>query len=630
MISSHSAFPMVTKSGAGSSAVSSGEGSDDQSQTASGIAMRVEELRRLGRSRKVVCERLCLAAFNVATLVLAVWFLIEMTLFMKGVPMVAEKSFTVDLGAGRVYAENASVGILIFTSASDAGQVAILSQNGGRGFYFDSGMGHYNGVVTSNGTIIVVGSHKCSNEAGDSGILATHCSNGICAEGCLLPNGIGSASVASLHSTFVLEEFYRTKNSIGFGVTYTDQHVSGMRLSTKDSNTLIVDTVLHAVSKSNANKDLLYWQEVFIILQTTIVANVATRILAAPIFFRGIKLKGATLRIRADLVGGLFTSPGVMMNFFVFTVVVRMHLFLWLEASGYKHTLLSNAQIATAVCAFVALLVHLGLKGANLRLRCSGSVLFLLSLAARMYTIEGSRAKAKAQIRGLGQVLERDCEVFEVVSSAKVNAATTTCNVADGVGLSGLEIFFKLYSETLLVTLGLLLLFEILMHILGNCCTGDRNAKYRLGSSRDSTVTPSSKIGRLVKRARKKTKISNYQRVMLLSGRGTSVFARSWAGPLRTPWSVNYYHVSSFVEDNVILWGPLLISLTLYPIVLLCASCYGKRKTVRLLIATQLYIGVLVNDQKLESVLVNRDLYSEYVENYDYDNMEILNGEPVR
>ena len=621
---------MPRGSNADSSCASSADETDDYSQTTSGIAKRVEELRRVGRSRRVVFERAIVALLNIATLVLAVWFLVSMTIFMKGVPMTAHKSFNIDLSDSVQNGDNTTLGFLFFSSAADAGKVAIISVSGGRRFYFYSGLGHYNGVVMSNGTILVLGSHKCTDTDETVGIVATSCTAEVCVEGCLLPGALQSSEVASLRSSFVLEEFYRTKNSVGFGVTYTEQHVTRMRIVGTGNNSLVVDTVITATSLSNANKDLWYWQEVFIVVQTTIVANILTRILATPIFFRGIKLKGAKLRIRADLVGGLFTSPGVMMNFFVFSVVVRMHLFLWLEASHYEHTLLSNAQISTSVCSFVALLIHLSLKGSALRLRCSGSVLFLLSFAARLYTMEGSRAKAQAQIRGLGQVLERECEFFEVVNNAKVNTAVTMCNIADGVGLSGVEIFVKLYSETLLVTVGLVIAFEVTLHILLGF-KGGRKDTYRtqVQPSRQGSITPTTKIGRIVKKTRRRAHISSYQRVMLLSGRGTSVFARSWAGPLLTPWSVSYYHVSSFIEDNVILWGPLLISLTMYPLALLCASCYGKKKTVRLIIAAQLYIGVLVNDQKLESVLTNRDRYNDYVANYDYDTMEILNGEPV-
>jgi len=182
----------------------------------------------------------------------------------------------------------------------------------------------------------------------------------------------------------------------------------------------------------------------------------------------------------------------------------------------------------------------------------------------------------------------------------------------------------------LLVTLGLLAAFEFfawivpfLMKVSRRKRKGQKvfaNGTWGSSNNSDAKVATSTTI----------KNVSDYEKVTLLSKHGKSVFSRNWAKPIPTIFGA-FFHASTMIEDNLVLFGPLLISLDLYILASLLSLIIGKKQTILFIIGSKLYVGVLVGEFCLMPRKENRRIIPDFVENYDFESMShFINGQPVQ
>jgi len=107
-----------------------------------------------------------------------------------------------------------------FRNAADLGNAVVISTEGGYSFAVDTGMAHLTEIVTSS-RLVILNSHACTSAAANEGVLSSICSldaNGDveeCTENCMIAKFAGNTPIqADLEDDFVIDEFYRTKNSL--------------------------------------------------------------------------------------------------------------------------------------------------------------------------------------------------------------------------------------------------------------------------------------------------------------------------------------------------------------------------------------------------------------------------------
>jgi len=506
----------------------------------------------------------------------------------------------------------------VFSDAGDTGKDALISIDGGTVFDFQTGMGLFNGIVnTSSNELTIIGAHGCSNEE-VSGSLGYHCdTSNTCNEVCVLTQEGSNVKVELLKDGYELSSFYRTKNSLGFGVTYVEEHILSVDFS---EEALLVKTQITAVMKSNAASTTFYWQHIVeSVLFVLLLINLVTRSLVLPILAVGLKGKYSRIRIKADLAGGLFTSPGVSITFWLLLTVCNSQAYFWLEGSGYPRTFSSEAFQAAMVASSTCVFISYVLGGKDIQLFASGSIVFLMSVCIRYFTKEDTFQNAASQITGLGQVLERTGFLTITNTTGGIETISASTNIADGMGLSGLEIFCKVFMVPLFYCLIAVTVFEFIAQFICYLLTGCRkDGKVR--SSSDASI----KAEKTLKR------VGNYERVVLLSGAGRSKFAGLFARPIVTQFGT-YYHASTIVEDNNVFWGPIIITIEMHLVAVVLGKLLGPKKTVELLINRRWYVGVAESSRNVLSLKENDQDLPEYLETYDYAAMSpIINGTPIQ
>ncbi|GBG31837.1 Hypothetical Protein FCC1311_080622 [Hondaea fermentalgiana] len=527
-----------------------------------------------------------------------------------------------------VYRDGGSAGGLAwFPSSSDVNVIEV-----------DSGMSHFVGVRT-NESITFLASHACEGSTlGIEGILAFVCnllpdnSTQDCKEVCLGLSDpyIHTASDSPSETSFEIQEFYRTKNSVGFGTTYTTEHVTAIEHI--EGGIYNLELELRSEHRSNAQtKYYVPWQDIVTwYLMLNISLNVAGRLMTCPVLLNGVKIRSSRVLVKADLAGGLFTSPGRSLYMFLFTVICGCQNYLFLDAALYPHWFVSQFWVIAGVASTASVSLTMLLSRTDYRLFATGSMLFALATVARLLTMSTSQQNAQSEIRGLGQVLTMNCEIWEEGSSMPLQAFE--CNVADGMGMSGLEIFYKVFFEPLVVLFFLIVALECFVFISSTIkMTLVRSKKVNpSGSHMSGSGTSTSSKKYRVSAGSTIPGVSDYDKTVLLGNLGKSVFCRTWANPI---WTIlgKFTHASTFIEDDLVLYGPLLLKMNFFPIVVIAGLLVGKKRLVEIIIYFKAYVGVLSADSKLQSRKENGKQISEYVAEYDYDNMPtLLNGAPLQ
>jgi len=190
------------------------------------------------------------------------------------------------------------------------------------------------------------------------------------------------------------------------------------------------------------------WHDIFFnLLFIKIAYNLIARLLSCSVFFTGIQLKGNRINVKADLLGGLPTSPGSSFGTFLYLVVCGSQTYFFLDGSLFSQSLLSQVYNSAMVASFACVICTAIFNQSNFRLASTGSSVFFTALIARAITLPTSQKFAQGEIRGLGQVLEKECLMQNLASTQEKKLL---CNIADGMGMSGLEIFSRFTSKCFL------------------------------------------------------------------------------------------------------------------------------------------------------------------------------------
>lgn len=573
-------------------------------------------------------NRIGIALINAVFLTGALYLILDNAIFqLGGTSRVIENHTTsFSLHAGKV----ASIQYTFYYSASDAGNTVLFHNESslGQSFNFDSGLGLYFGTVEGD-DIQAISGHACSSVLAEKealGVLTTKCNMATkkCTEFCLMTVN----QVPVYHDTYIVEEYFRLKNSVGFGAVFTRQTITD--LSKQEEGTFLATSKITSVSNKNSEE---FWQVILFVLSlSSILWSIVVRYMACIGLSQGVIFNNTTLTIMSDLFGSLLTSPGV---YWASTMLIMSSCQNWtvMEATGGLTRQYSIDFFVTYITASLVTFMYSSiLSNTSIKLCNSGSTVFLWTLIARFITYTKSREAAFSQVRTLGMVLIRECPTTKYditgmeVEGLLYEETNVACSIADGVGMSGLEIFVQIYSNTFLYAALFVLGSELVLQVRESRAYAIKVIAQQ--SSRHSRrVEPDG--------TRTVTKVKNegvptryYEMVLLLNGASRSAFCKMWARPIKTKIG-KFYTLGSMIEDNLIMWGPLLIHLHFLPLVLIMAAVKGKKMTVKWLLTAKLYVAVQSGPSKLVSVFMNQDQIPEYVEKNDFKSAGIANPEPM-
>lgn len=609
-----------------------------------------------GRARKraalitsIYSKFLCLV--NAFLLILAIVMFGRAFAFQAGFRE-ARSQKTVELSFGAedaIHLEQELTLIQAYRTASDFGEFLWFnsSTNGIYGISIksiDTGMSHVLGVQTLDRAIFFL-SHACVVDSSENvGILAYSCAltrnvdddltHDDCGEKCVVSTDAYGTTYTPLeyHDNFELDEYYRTKNSIGFGVTYTEEHILDISYSENQTYNLVME--LRSNAKSNAQEKYgIPWQDILVwFLMIDITTNTLGRLMTCPVLWGGILIRKTKVLVKADLPGGMFTSPGRGFILFIMTVVCGAQNFLFLDVGQYPHSFDSHFWCISSIASMTSVMLTMLFAHSEFRFYATGSMLFFMAALARGLTFETIQDSAQSELRGLGQILERECTLFSA-NGTVVGAAM--CNIADGCGMSGLEIFYVILFEPLFVTFFLLFAFELFINVarrMKNLVHKLHLTKVEVASSSRSSTGKSSSTKKKYQNNTLTTVfgVSDYDKCVFLSKRGKSVFSRAWASPIHTILG-KFTHASTLIEDDLVMYGPILMRMNTFPILAVLGKIFGKKRIVEIVISNKLYVGVLADRSKLNSHLENGVVISNFMAEYDYTEMpDLLNGEPLQ
>lgn len=590
---------------------------------------------------KYFSKILCIG--NIVSLFASLYFLVRAFTFRTGGhPEIVYKSKVLDFNQeGSIHIYDQEIMIQTFRSVNDYGEFLWFNTSEIAIAEIDTGMSHFVGI-RSKSHVLFLASHACEGESGKEGLLVYMCqvySNEklhSCKEVCVTSNDIFGLHFVSFQAEEVVSitEFYRTKNSIGFGVTYTEEHIVDARFVR--NSTYELDLELHSSAKSNAQtKYYIPWQDVIsYYLLIDILINSCGRLMACPTLWSGVKIRKTRVLVKADLVGGLFTSPGRNFIMFLFTVFTGAQSFLFLDVGLYPHTSISDFWSTAMIASFSSLILTLMFRQSEFRFNATGTILLVLSTAARFISFNIVQTSAQSALRSLGQVVERDCAIYDIERDL---LGTVTCNIADGVGMSGLEIFYVVFFEPFFITMMLLVAFELLVAAFRALMKLKYRNPARVGSlSSIRSGSGRNRFSGIMNKSSRKSSgkttiqgLSEYDKCILLGKLGNSVFSRAWASPIYTVLG-KFTHASTFIEDDLVMYGPLLIRINSFFFVSILGLLIGKRKVVETLVHYRAYLGVLVDEGRLASRIENGATLNPYLMEYNYKDMPtFINGEPL-
>lgn len=543
-------------------------------------------------------------------------------------------------GNHTLHPEEDVVTLQLFRNPEDIGTYFWFYSSEIRIAQVDSGMSHFVGVHTED-MLLFLSSHGCFGVAKSTeGLLGLHCDvdyvqNPInCTQVCVESNSDYGMIESELQYdiNFTVQELYKTQNSLGFGVVSVEEHLVGVSKLATDNETYQMKLELRAHSRSNAQDTYgIPWQDILVYLFAfDLCMNVFARLMTTPVLLNGVKIRKTKVLVKADLAGGLFTSPGRYFSMFLLTIVFGAQNYVFLDAGHYPHSMVSHVWSIAGITSMSGMLLTILMTGTEYRFFTTGTMLFFLAGFARAILLQLVMDNAQTSVRKIGQVLERDCTLFD---EEHMHLSEIRCNVADSVGMSGLEVSYKIFFEPVVVTILLVFALEIiviLFHISWFCIK-------KRGKVNPSTMSHSSGTMSINSRHRYRVSaqstiqgVSDYDKCVLLSNLGHSHFSRQWASPINTVLG-KFTHASTSIEDDLVMYGPVLIKMNYFPYAAISGRILGKRETVEWIIRNKFYVGVLASNGKLASKRENGIKVSNYISEYKFDEMPyLLSGEPLQ
>lgn len=644
ILSNHS----TAASSAYSSAQSSVSGKSENSTSGDVLGNHGKAKVRAARITRI--KSIVLASLNVILLILTYHFLVVSFAFQLGhYDETAEKLLSITfIGNHTIHPDEDLVMLQVFRNASDTGTFLWFNSSSIRVTQVDSGMSHFIGVHTKD-ELVFLSPHGCEGvNGGIEGILALYCYVNSttqepedCHERCIESSDTYGTHISEMvyEDNFTVTELYKTMNSLGFGVVSVEEHLTNVELIDFENETYRLSLNLDSKSRSNAQETYdIPWQDILLyLIMVDITINFFGRLMTVPVLISGIKIRKTKVLVKADLSGGMFTSPGRSFVMFLLVVVFGAQNYLFIDAGHYDHDIVSHFWTTAAVASMSSILLTIMFSRTEFRFFVSGTMLFLIAGAGRAMTLETIENRAQTAVREIGQVLERDCTLFY---SNHTPISSVRCNVAEEIGMSGLEILYRVLFEPVVVTILLVFALEVFIvamlvmrNIVKDCKKSRRIAAstFTRGSSYASLGLYSNRAHRTKTSAQSTIQgVSDYDKCVLLSNMGHSIFSRTWSSPIMTILG-KFTHASTSIEDDLVMYGPLLVRINWFPYMAFFGKLFGKENVVKWVIQHKLYIGVLCANSKLASCRENGQKITNYITEYNYKEMpDLLNGEPLQ
>jgi hypothetical protein len=396
----------------------------------------------------------CMAMINACLLCVWVWIMVDLGLTV-GTDSTAPVYMSATVPAQLQGTFNESFHVLQFTGLSDAGRhhAKIDTNSGGKWYTAETSLGIYYVVAderaSGNNRYLAVGGQAC--KAGDAiglvGLLATDCTDTKgCTEYCLVidplqPDWDGVVALGEgtfLVPKFDIEDYYRLRNSVGFGEMYLSQSITDVQLINDE---LVLHTTV--VGTDHYNGD--WWQRPVIAFVFMILwINATVRFLCLFAIVKGVPIGNNRLTLLVDLAGGLITSPGVQGYSFVAMIIISLHAVVWQDALYlFEESALVSAQVSAIVAIAVTSLFSAVLSGTTFKFYNSGTTVVLISIVVRIFTRGKARMSAADDLHSEGMILGRSCYAWTEGYPNANQSVEFACNHANAIGQSGVELFVK-------------------------------------------------------------------------------------------------------------------------------------------------------------------------------------------
>lgn len=499
-----------------------------------------------------------------------------------------------------------------------------LSELGGTVVSFASRLGVYNAVLNVNqvgeaSALEVIGGQECSGDFSPSGFVGTVCRDLtgalLCEPVCVYGDGMRATEFGSTTSTHII-------NTLGFGGTRITETIIA---ATYDAATreLLVQSDIEGTAYSGTGI-------LFVITQVVYCAcflSVVVRLAITPILFTGVWVKGIHIQVKGDLIGGMLTSPRVGLLTFLVSINQSTQAGYVINSGAFDMAPVHRSWATIIIASTVSMAYTFLLRRTNMRFQLSGSAVFTCALLARFLTADTIAAHKYGLAQNSTKIVFGDCSVATFMSNGTAAEAwPTPCGFPGEHEVSGVANFMSVYQRTLFVGFALVPLLEIAGRVFRRllavakqgidkaCPRRNLDAHSERNSSRNGSMfskrsgSVSASTGRF------------YTRCMMLSMRESSVYSGLWAAPVDTVFG-KFYTTSCLVEDNVLLWGPILIPMDMWILAFASSFVKGKRRTVELFISRGLIIGALTAPAQLTSRFDLDRQVPDYVRDFDFDAM---------
>lgn len=501
------------------------------------------------------------------------------------------------------------------------------------------------GIMFATGNLSLISSHTCyvdnySEISSHSGQLGAIC-NLLTSEDCTLVC-FGTAPLELASDSITVTGAIETRSSYGFGIASSYKTIKRISLLEPFAwpdialeKTVSVEVVasIRTSHASNASRRLGYWQNfLFAAFSVVVLVNIFSRMLLTHLLFTGTTLYNVRIAIRGEIVGSLITSPPVA--FFTFSVFALMTSHVYVGTVILGETLETKFVLGSSISVACIVAVFAGAVGAlsGIRFSSSGIMLFMYCIPTVPMVAGKILEEAVKRAYLLGQIRDEECLVR--------CASDSFCKILDWhhfypVSVSGLEVITLLFWRPVGLALCFFLLSEGILVVTvafqgrrkmnastNNSIVHSASRRGSITASASSILSPNSGFspGAIV--------LSSYERTVAFEGRSISHFSRIWASPVTTVFGT-YHHFISLIEDNLTMWGTLLLPLDTYFFVRIAALFLEPRAITFFLIRRRLYIGVLVTADTLVPRFENRRKIPNYVEDFPFEKWSGNTGKQI-
>ncbi|GBG29849.1 Hypothetical Protein FCC1311_060692 [Hondaea fermentalgiana] len=436
-----------------------------------------------------------------------------------------------------------------------------------------------------------------------------------CSKYCFVPRG--PEELPLMDPNFELKERLLIQSEHGFGDVEEEEFPSYVNVQNNYTISVGVQSTQRLADDVKMEESGMV-KLIMVTVTIYIMRAVTSRMLVMTSIARGVLVRNYRIFLAFDVAGGLLTSPWGAYKIFYFYVMCAPILYVAGSIDPHRQSLFQLACASAGVAATVVLIMRFLVGIVMRKFRLSGTAIYLVAMLSMGAEHVTHASELNLTVMGSATPFFNNARC--TLDSWHSNGTVAESMLFDcyqyyqPFKVAGIELMITMFLPNILTALVIVMGLEIIL--FGLEFLSARRTSLR--------VTPLSMIGETwLSNSDHEYNASTFETVTMLSLSGRSKFNSVLTGGINTVFG-KYYHLGSMIENNLIRWGPLILTPGKYHRALLLSLCIGKKRTVYFFLAMQMYTGVQTGEVTFRAKRENGSQLPDYLRTYNFAEMSRL------